>query len=280
MSGRKNTPFTNEHFAAFCLKMVGQPYWYGTCLYKCSESVLKSKTAQYPSHYTDSRTSRYKQDIQNKHVSADCIGGAKGYAWTGGGIGVLESIGTNKTFTSKYGSNGCPDKGANSMFSYAKSKGMANGVITTLPEIVGLALHMEGHVGFYVGNGYAVEWRGFSYGCVKTKVSERNWKYWYQLPFIQYTEESTPITPPEETPTPKPPIEEEPTPEQIMVEIFSSGGNVNIRTGNGTQYSRITSVVPGTLLPFIATAVNGWHAVLINGKVGWVSGNYSKTNKT
>lgn len=22
---------TNEHFAAFCRSMVGQPYWYGTC---------------------------------------------------------------------------------------------------------------------------------------------------------------------------------------------------------------------------------------------------------
>ncbi len=32
MSDRINTPFTNEHFAAFCLAMVGQPYWYGTCV--------------------------------------------------------------------------------------------------------------------------------------------------------------------------------------------------------------------------------------------------------
>ena len=29
MSERINTPFTNEHFVAFCKKMVGQPYWYG-----------------------------------------------------------------------------------------------------------------------------------------------------------------------------------------------------------------------------------------------------------
>ena len=32
MSERINTPFTNEHFAAFCLSMIGQPYWYGTCV--------------------------------------------------------------------------------------------------------------------------------------------------------------------------------------------------------------------------------------------------------
>lgn len=187
-------PLTNEHFAAFCLKMVGQPYWYGTCLYKCSSSVLSRKTSQYPSHYGSSRTSRYKQDIAAKKVCADCIGGAKGYAWTNGGVGVLESIGTDKTFASKYGSNGCPDKGANSMFTYAKTKGMGWGKIDTLPEIVGLALHKDGHIGYYIGNGYAVEWKGFAYGCVKTKVAGRGWQYWYKLPFINY--ESIPTSGP------------------------------------------------------------------------------------
>ena len=28
MTERIASPFTNEHFAAFCLSMVGQPYWY------------------------------------------------------------------------------------------------------------------------------------------------------------------------------------------------------------------------------------------------------------
>ena len=27
MAERKDTPFTGEHFAAWCEKMVGQPYW-------------------------------------------------------------------------------------------------------------------------------------------------------------------------------------------------------------------------------------------------------------
>ena len=166
---------TNTHFAAFRQKLEGQPYWMGTCLYPCTNSLLTRKTEQYPSHYGSSRTSRYKQDIAAKKICADCIGAAKGYAWTGGGVGVLESIGTGKAFTSKYGSNGCPDKGANSMFTYAKSKGMDWGEIGTLPEIVGLALHKDGHVGYYAGNGYAVEWKGFAYGCVKTKVACRGW---------------------------------------------------------------------------------------------------------
>lgn len=33
MAERKDTPFTGEHFAAWCEKMVGQPYWYGGVVY-------------------------------------------------------------------------------------------------------------------------------------------------------------------------------------------------------------------------------------------------------
>ena len=52
--------------------------------------------------YKDSRTARYKQDIANKKVCADCVGLIKGYNWTSGGVGVREAIGTDKTFSSKY----------------------------------------------------------------------------------------------------------------------------------------------------------------------------------
>ena len=192
MSERIYTPFTNEHFADWCLKMAEKksPYWYGGCVYKATNSLLARKSVQYPSHYGSSRTSRYKQDIADKQVVADCVGGCKGYAWTGGGIGVLESIGTDQKYTSKYGSNGCPDKSASGMFEYCRKKGMDWGNIDTLPEIVGLALFADGHVGYYVGGGYAVEWRGFNYGCVKTVVRERPWKHWAKLPFIDYGDTS------------------------------------------------------------------------------------------
>ena len=130
--------------------------------YKATTSLLNRKAKQYPSHYTSSRMNRYKQDIRDKKVVCDCIGGAKGYAWTNGGQAMLDAIGTDSAISNKYGANGCPDKSANSMFSWAKSKGMDWGAIDTLPEIIGLALHTDGHVGYYVGNGYAVEWRGFN----------------------------------------------------------------------------------------------------------------------
>lgn len=283
MEDRTQIPFTNEHFAAFCLRMVGQPYWYGTCLYRCTESLRVRKADQYPSAYSSSRTARYKQDIAAKKVCADCIGGAKGYAWTGGGIGVLEAIGTDKAITSKYQANGCPDKGANSMFSYAKSKGMEWGDLSTLPDIVGLALYKKGHVGYYVGGGYAVEWKGFKDGCVKTTVAGRGWTHWYALPFIQYgdaihgncviasdddagQDDQLRISGTEQ--------EDGETAKRVV--IVSNGGKVNIRYGNGTDYARLSQVAPGSTYDYVATAANGWHAVATGSKVGWVSGAFSK----
>ena len=54
---RIDTPFTNEHFAAWCEKMLGQPYWCGTCANKATTALLNRKSNQYPSHYGSSRTS-------------------------------------------------------------------------------------------------------------------------------------------------------------------------------------------------------------------------------
>lgn len=33
-----------------------------------------------------------------------------------------------------------------------------------------------------------IEWRGFNYGCVRTKLAGRKWTHWYRLPWIDYGE--------------------------------------------------------------------------------------------
>lgn len=58
-------------------------------------------------------------------------------------------------------------------------------------------------------------------------------------------------------------------------QVRITGSSVNIRVGNGTQYSRILTAKKNTAYPYVATAENGWNAVVVNGQVGWVSGNYS-----
>ena len=230
----------------------------------------------------------------------------------------------------------------------------------------GVALRSDGHVGVYVGNGNAVEERGFSYGCVKTKVASRKWTHWFQLPFVDYgdavftggsyvkpdtatteytlgtrtiqngskgtdvkalqefllqmeyalpkygadgefgSETETALkkfqskigikqdgiygsethqalmdavadddagkeTP--ETDVPETPEVEQPSAKRVQ--IVCGTGSVNIRVGNDAKYSRITSVKNGATYEWIATAENGWHAIVVNAQIGWVSGKYS-----
>lgn len=180
--------FTAAQLVAFVISMIGMPYWYGCCVYQCTQSRLDSKAKQYPEHYASGRMPKYKQAIAKRQVCMDCIGMIKGFFWTGGGKGVVDYINGGAAFSNKYASNGCPDRSANGMLSWIKSQGCKWGEITTLPEIPGALLFLDGHVGVYIGNGYAVEARGFNYGVVKTKVADRPWKHWGLLPesLIQY----------------------------------------------------------------------------------------------
>lgn len=76
--------------------------------------------------------------------------------------------------------------------------------------------------------------------------------------------------------TPEQPAPEEPAPVGTTVVIVSQGGKVNVRCGNGTEYACISAVAPGSTFPHVATAQNGWHALVIGSRVGWVSGNFAK----
>lgn len=77
--------------------------------------------------------------------------------------------------------------------------------------------------------------------------------------------------------TEEPALTQEEPAKTAMVEI--TGNSVNIRKGNGTQYGRITTVNRDTAFEYVATAGNGWNAVVVNGQVGWVSGQYSKVTE-
>ena len=193
--------FTASQLVAFVISMLGMPYWYGTCVYICSTSLLNSKSKQYGtpkySHYVESRMARYKKDIENKKVCMDCVGMIKGFFWTNGGEGVLDYIKGGAKFTNKYASNGCPDKSANGMLEWCKKQGCKHGEIATLPDVPGILLFSSGHVGVYIGGGYAVEARGFAYGVVKTKVKDRSWTEWAYMPesLLKYDGSAATVTP-------------------------------------------------------------------------------------
>lgn len=56
--------------------------------------------------------------------------------------------------------------------------------------------------------------------------------------------------------------------------------NLNVRSGAGTNYSRIGSLRQGSAVQVIQKLSNGWYKISYNGKTGYVSGQYIKENSS
>ena len=148
-------------------------YVMGTYGLVLTEELLEAKLQQLPDAIEP-----YEDFIRANYLglrTADCVGLIKGYSWYDIDTGEI-----------RYATNGMPDVSADQLYANATEKGD----ISTLPEIPGLILHAEGHVGIYIGGGYAIEAMGTRYGVVKTKVANRNWTGWCKNPYITYVEET------------------------------------------------------------------------------------------
>ena len=145
---------------------------WGTCGWVLTDSLFASKLAQYPDG-----VGSYEDFIRENWLggrTTDCVGLIKGYGW----LNVSDmSIG--------YGINGMPDVGADQMYANATVKGD----MPSMPDTPGLAVWHSGHIGVYIGNGEVVEAMGTKYGVVKTKLSERSWTAWLEVPYINYISE-------------------------------------------------------------------------------------------
>lgn len=161
----------------------GWVYWYGTYGNLCSVELYNRKKKQYPGHYGSSRTSGYAADVKAGKIAADCVGMIKSFFWTGGDIDA----------SPKYGSNNCPDRSADGMYGMCKVKGGMD----TMPDVPGIVLHRKGHIAVYVGDGYEIEERGYSYDTQKRKVTEGDWTGWGFLPenMLAYVEGDAPADP-------------------------------------------------------------------------------------
>lgn len=147
----------------------GWGYVWGTCGWMLTEELFTSKLAQYPEG-----VGQYEEFIRERWLygrTADCIGLIKGYGWL-----------DPDSRTIGYAANGMPDLSANQMYHAAAVKG----TIDTIPEVPGLAVWRDGHIGVYIGSGYVIEAMGTKYGVVKTKLSERGFTHWLEIPFIDY----------------------------------------------------------------------------------------------
>lgn len=160
-----------------------RPYWYATFGQIADAELLAYKRKQWPQQYEkwpiESFRSQFGQKVH------DCSGLIKGAVFCNGDPNGIPKYDPALDFS------------ANGMIAQCKEQGD----ISTLPEIPGLILWKNNHVGIYAGKGKVYEAKGHTYGCIRSAVGDTAWKKWGRLPFIRY----------EETPAPAP----EPRPETM-----------------------------------------------------------------
>ena len=134
---------------------------------------LKKLEKTFGTHVTD------KEEYIKSHWlgrrTSDCVGLIKGYGWYDETSGTI-----------KYGTNGMKDVTADGMFNAAVEKGP----ISTMPDIPGIAVWHQGHIGVYIGNGYVIHAANTYDGVIKTPITSSGWTHWLKVPYINYIEET------------------------------------------------------------------------------------------
>ena len=131
----------------------GWGYVYGTYGALLDEELLMSKITQYPDE-VGSDEAFIRQNWLGKRT-ADCVGLIKGYGWYDAEK-QQTVIDTEKM----------PDIGADTMYENAAEKG----TIDTIPEIPGLAVWHEGHIGVYIGDGEVVQAANTRDGVIRSRL--------------------------------------------------------------------------------------------------------------
>lgn len=163
---------TAKGLVEYAKAQLGRPYWYGTFGQAASKSLYNEKKRQYP-HY-------YKWDYANEGEKVhDCCGLIKGYLWCDGPNDIIPAY------------NEVQDISANQM----RTACTKTGTIDTIPDVPGVLVFYNGHVGVYIGGGEVIEARGHVYGVIKTKLNKRSWTSWGYCPFITYEQVTTVVLP-------------------------------------------------------------------------------------
>ena len=164
----------NAHDLAEWAKQAYAKKWgyvYGTYGEVLTESILTAKASQYPEQVGNN-----EEFIRSHWLgvrTADCIGLIKGYAWYNCDTGQID-----------YRSNGVMDMGSDPMLDMATEKG----TIDTMPDIPGIAVWKDGHIGVYVGDGQTIHAANTELGVIMTPLEKSSWTHWLKIPYISYAD--------------------------------------------------------------------------------------------
>lgn len=149
----------------------GWGYVWGTYGNVLRNPSLESLAEQYPEEVGERM--EYIQEHWLGGRTADCGGLIKGYVWLDAVSGEI-----------RYATNGMPALRADEIYEVATEKG----TIDAIPEIPGLAVWKQGHIGVYIGNGEVIEAMSTERGVVRTNLIDGTWTHWLKVPNITYIE--------------------------------------------------------------------------------------------
>ena len=156
---------TNVGLVAWCQNYLGNPYWFGGYGLVANQDLLDDLSSRFPTHYGSDRMATYQSHFGQQVF--DCSGLIKGYLWSTDD-GIFPDNASDHT--------------ANGLLAVAGEKG----TMDSFPEIPGTLLHLDGHVGVYIGNGEVIEAKSFNTGVQKVNLSDTSFNQWSKLPFIEY----------------------------------------------------------------------------------------------
>lgn len=213
-------------------------YIYGTYGQKLTLELVNSKIKQYPRFYrTQSRINNARNAVGRYKYAYDCVGLIKCYLF--GGFG-------NVKYNSKY------DLSANGMYNKCTEKGK----IKNIPNIKGLLVWMDGHIGVYDGEKYTYECTvsGGTFRIIKTVAKTRGWTNWGKCAYIKYEDDKK---------------EENKKFKKYYIKVTAN--RLNVREGAGTQYKVIKTIKKGEEW-LIRDEKNGWGKI----RIGWIKLSYTK----
>lgn len=213
-------------------------YIYGTYGQKLTLELVNSKIKQYPRFYrTQSRINNARNAVGRYKYAYDCVGLIKCYLF--GGFG-------NVKYNSKY------DLSANGMYNKCTEKGK----IKNIPNIKGLLVWMDGHIGVYDGEKYTYECTvsGGTFRIIKTVAKTRGWTNWGKCAYIKYEDDKK---------------EENKGFKKYYIKVTAN--RLNVREGAGTQYKVIKTIKKDEKW-LIRDEKNGWGKI----RIGWIKLSYTK----
>ena len=175
---------TAANLAAFCLQVVGAPYWFACFGNVASESLYNSKRSESQNKkYYDSWPKSTFTDDYGKRVT-DCAGLPKWFLWSDS----MEHKAPTYKASEDYGATGFWNKCTE------------NGPLSTIPQKKTGLLVFKGtgatksHVGVVVDDaGTVVEAKGHAYGTIKSNIT--SFDCWGKCHLIKYDDAPAPEPP-------------------------------------------------------------------------------------